>query len=151
MLAAMFRYLDFRDVLIRPDGTSPSGRRHARAHLITIVAALLWIVVEMLLARFVVPATAAVGVKLLLAGLLLPPLAAIGVVWMHQVLESDELQQRIELLAMASAGVIVVCAVLLFTLLRDMHMALQVPMFAVLWLVIGSYWLTRAWLRHRYR
>ena len=149
LLAAVFRYLDFRDVIVRATEVSPSPRRNTRIHKIVLVVALPWLVVDMLLASLLVPATVAIGVKLLLAGLLLPPIAAIGVVWMRQVLEYDELQQRIELLAMATTCIVVVCAVLLFTLLQDMHMALRVPMLAFLWVVIGSYWLTHAWLRHR--
>lgn len=150
-LAVMFRYLDFRDAIIRTTGASPSPRRHARAHQILLGVALLWIIADLLLARFALPATAAPGVKVLVAALLLPPIAAIGVVWMRQLLESDELQQRIELLAMATTSIVAVCAVLLFMLLRDMHMALLVQVSAFLWLIIGTYGLTRAWLRYRYR
>ncbi len=151
LFPAMVRYFNFRDMIIGATEVSPGPRRNSRIHKIVLIVALPWLVIDMLLASFFVPATVAIGVKLLLGGLLLPPIVAIGVFWMRQLLECDELQQRIDLLAMATTCIVVVCAVVLFTLLQDMHLALRVPLLAFLWAIVGSYWLTRAWLRHRYR
>lgn len=87
----------------------------------------------------------------MLAGLLLPPVIVLGVVWMRQLLQADELQQRVELLAMATTCIVILCAVFVLMLIHDMHIMWHVPASALLWLIIGSNVLTRAWLRYRYR
>lgn len=87
----------------------------------------------------------------LLALALVPPLAVMGWLRMREVLQGDELEQRIELLAMGTTFMIALCSLLLLALLEIFEHAIPIHPLWMFWFLFLGYQLILRLVRARYQ
>ncbi len=112
---------------------------------------LLWLVL-VLFGSLLIPDSSALDWRRVLVGVaLVPPVLAIGWIRLRELREADELERRIELLAMSSAFLVMLCLCLLLTLLQMIHLPVSLRPLWAFWLLFLSYVAVQRVLQGRYR
>ncbi|MGA7296486.1 MAG: hypothetical protein WBW92_03105 [Rhodanobacteraceae bacterium] len=112
---------------------------------------LLWLVL-VLFGSLLIPDSSALDWRRVLVGVaLVPPMFAIGWIRLCELRAADELERRIELLAMSSAFLMMLCLFLLLTLLQMVHLPVSLRPLWAFWLLFGSYLVVQRVLQGRYR
>lgn len=111
---------------------------------------LLWILLEMGAAYFLADHPVAVPWKLLLVAAAIPPMVMLCIETMRALASFDELQQRIELTALALTGMAAIAVLMLLLMLQVLK--LPVPsMWYVLLLGSSTHAVARRWAKRRYQ
>ena len=124
---------------------------YLRYHLRSIVPLLL-VIVLMLLPRWL-PAGLPEAVQVAVRLLPLVPMAFIYLYYLRYLRESDELERKVEVEALALSAIATMLVGLGALLLGEepgIAPAAEASLVAVLLVQAGSYWLARLWLRRRY-
>ncbi|MGB8715409.1 MAG: hypothetical protein WCD66_03490 [Rhodanobacteraceae bacterium] len=110
---------------------------------------LLWLVL-VLFGSLLIPDSAGLDWRRVLVGVaLVPPVSAIGWIRMRALREADELERRMELMAMSSAFIMAICLFLLLTLLQMIDLPITLLPLAALWLLLGTYLVVQGVLQRR--
>jgi O-antigen/teichoic acid export membrane protein len=124
---------------------------YVRYHLRSILPLLL-VIALMLLPRWL-PTGGPDAVRIALHLLPLVPMAFIYLYYLHYLRESDELERKVEVEALALSAIATLMVGLGALLLGEepgIAPPAEASLVAVVLMQVGSYWLARLWLRRRY-
>lgn len=124
--------------------------RRRRHNMRSAMPWLIWLLL-VLVGSLVAPWRHTMWLRILTGFALVPPIVAIGWIRVREVQQADELERRIELLAMAAAFAVGLCAFLLMSLLQIIQLPITLRPLWAFWLLFACYLLVQRHLHRRYR